>query len=200
MLKLITTLMALVGLAVNAHAQIVALFTVDQPPQFTVDAGEDVAYMPGITLQASAVGGTGIYSYLWAPSQYLDDPTSPTPEVQGILGSTLFTVQVTDYGLGCTLTDEVQVDFTTGIPGFGIEALAVFPNPSDGLVRIQAPAAVQRVQLRSLSGALVMEYGGMAMRELVMDVSAIPAGVYFMIIEFIDGRSHTHKLCATTVH
>lgn len=193
-------LIALAFLAAGSKAQFVATFTVVQPPPFRVDVGEDQLYEPGLTLQAIATGGTGTFDYLWSPAQYLDDPTSPTPAVQGILGSTLFTVQVTDVGLGCTLTDDVYVYSTTGMSKVGDGALAVYPNPSDGLVRIQAPVAVQRVHLCSPSGALALEYLGLPMRELVMDVSALPAGVYFMTIEFIDGRSNTHKLCATSAH
>jgi hypothetical protein len=183
-----------------AQAQIVATFSVDQPPKFEVDAGDDLAYTPGLTLQVVATGGTGSYSYLWAPPELLDDPSSATPEVVGIMGTTLFTVQVTDLGLGCTLLDEVQVDLTTGMPEVGDGALAVFPNPTDGLVHIQAPVAVQRVQLRALSGALAVEYTGMAMHKLVMDISMLPAGIYCVTIELPDGLTHTRKLCVTTAH
>ena len=200
MLRSTTALIWLAWLAVAGQAQTVALFSVNQPPQFHVDAGDDLAYMPGLTLQVIATGGSSTYSYLWAPAQYLDDPTSLTPMVQGLMIPTLFTVQVTDAALGCALTDEVLVDFTTNIGGAGDGALAVYPNPSDGLVCIHGSVAVQRVQLRSPNGALAMEQRGAAMPYLVMDVSVLPAGVYFMTIEFIDGRSHTHKLCATSAH
>jgi hypothetical protein len=194
------TLFLFAAITSALQAQTIITFTVDQPPKFEVDAGDDVAYTPGLTLQAAANGGTNNFSYLWAPPQYLDDPTSETPEVVGILGTTLFTVQVTDLGLGCTLVDDVQVDFNIGMPEVGLGALAVFPNPTDGLVRIQGPVAVQRVQLRSPSGALVMEHQGMAMREVAVDVSSLPAGVYFMTIDLVDGRSHTSKLCSTSAH
>ena len=198
MLKTTITLLLLAGPAMVGRAQTTALFTVNQPPQLQVDAGDDLAYVPGLILQVAATGGTSTYGYLWVPAQYLNDPTSPTPEVQGLPAATLFTVQVTDLGMGCTLTDEVLVDVTTSISAMGIGNPTVFPNPSDGLVRIQTPVAIARVQLRSLNGALAMEHSGMPLRELVLDVSALPAGVYFMTIEFIDGRSNTHKLCATS--
>ncbi len=199
-LERVTPFVILVGLATVGHAQTVAFFAVDQPPRFLVDAGDDLAYVPGVTLQVMATGGSSTYAYLWTPAEYLDDPNSPMPMVQGIVGSTLFTVQVTDLGLGCTLTDEVQVDFTTGIPSAGDGLLNVFPNPTDGPVRIQAPVAVQRVQLRSLNGVLAMEYNGISMRELVLDISVLSAGVYFMTVDLIDGRHHTHKLCTTIGH
>lgn len=193
-------LITLAGLAAEATAQIVATFTVVQPPQFLVDAGEDQVYEPSLTLQASAMGGTSNYSYLWSPAQFVDDPASPTPQVQGLLGPTLFTLQVTDAGVGCTLVDEVFVDHTTGVVGVGDQALSIFPNPTDGLVRIQGPVAVEHVMLRSPKGVLVLEQSGTAMRDVVMDVSTLPPAVYFLSILFVDGSSQTHKLCTTSAH
>ncbi|MBK8500291.1 MAG: T9SS type A sorting domain-containing protein [Flavobacteriales bacterium] len=200
MLKPTTALIFLTGLAAAGQAQTVALFTVDQPPQFQVDAGDDLVYEPGLTLQMVATGGTSTYTYLWSPSQFLDDPTAAAPQVQGLFSTTLFTVQVTDPGLDCTLTDEVLVDFATGMFGTGDGVLDVFPNPTDGPVRIHATGAILRVQLRAPNGALVTELSGMAMRDVVMDVSALPAGVYFMTVSFTAGRSHTYKLCTTSAH
>jgi len=187
-------------LAAGSKAQNTASFTVSQPPQFQVDAGADLVFEPGITLQALAMGGTSTYGFQWSPAQYLDDPASPTPQVQDILVPTLFTVQVTDVGLGCTLTDDVLVDFTSGLSGISGMGLSIHPNPTDGLVRIQGPVAVERVVLRSVNGMLAMEQVGTAMRELVLDVSTLPAAVYFMTIEFVDGRVQTQKLCTTSAH
>ena len=200
MLHRTIVLMTLACLAAACTAQTVATFTVVQPPQFQVNAGADQVYEPGLTLQAAATGGTSTYSYLWSPAEFVDDATSPTPQVQDLVGPTLFTVQVTDAGLGCTLLDDVFVDYTTGVGGLGEQALSVFPNPTAGLVRIQGPVAVERVMLRSPNGALVMEQVGTAMRDLVMDVSALPAALYFMTIRFVDGSSQTHKLCTTSAH
>jgi len=96
--------------------------------------------------------------------------------------------------------DDVFVDYTTGLAGVEEQELSVFPNPTDGLVRIQGPVAVERVMLRSPNGALVLEQSGTAMREVVMDVSTLPAAMYFMTIMFVDGSSQTHKLCTTSAH
>jgi hypothetical protein len=200
MLRSTTALIWLTWLAVAGQAQTVGLFSVNQPPQFQVDAGEDLAYLPGLTLQASATGGTSTYGYLWSPAQYLDNPNSPAPVVQDLLASTTFTVQVTDLGLGCVLTDEVFVDYSVGIPSALDAALKLSPNPSGGLVRIQAPTAVERIVIHSPKGALVMEHRGMPSRDLALDVSTLPAGVYFMRIELVDGRSNTQRLCTTSVH
>lgn len=187
-------------LPLSSIAQYTATFAVVQPPQFQVDAGADMVFEPGLTLQASATGGTSTYGYQWSPAQYLNDPSSATPQVQGILVPTLFTVQVTDVGLGCTLTDDVLVDYTTGISGISGTGLSVHPNPTDGLVRIQGPVAVERVMLRTANGVLAMEQMGTPLRDLVLDVSTLPAAVYFMTIEFVDGRSLTQKLCTTSAH
>jgi hypothetical protein len=187
-------------LPVGSMAQYTATFAVVQPPQFQVDAGEDLVFEPGLTLQAAATGGTSTYGYQWSPAQYLDDPNSPAPVVQDLLASTTFTVQVTDLGLGCVLTDEVFVDFSVGIPSALDAALKLSPNPSGGLVRIQAPAVVEHVVIHSPKGAMVMEYRGMSSRDLSLDVSPLPAGVYFLTIELVDGRRNTQRLCTTSAH
>ncbi|MEZ4791558.1 MAG: T9SS type A sorting domain-containing protein [Flavobacteriales bacterium] len=191
-------LIALAGLAAGSKAQLVATFTVVQPLQFEVDAGEDQVYEPGLTLQAAAVGGTSTYSYLWSPAAFVDDATSQTPLVLGLLGPTLFTVQVTDAGLGCTLVDQVFVDYTTDVSEVEAQALSIFPNPTDGLVRIQGSVAVEQVMLHSPNGVLMLDQYGMMMRDVVVDVSTLPTAVYFMTILFVDGRSQTHKLCTTS--
>ena len=200
MTKRIPLFLALASLASASQAQTVALFAVNQPPQFQVDAGDDLTYEPGLTLQASATGGTSTYTYLWSPPEFLDDPASPTPMVQGLFGPTLFTLQVTDMGTGCALTDEVLVDAIAGISGAGDGALAVFPNPSDGWVRIVAPVSVQRVVLRTPNGALALDRRSMPTRVLALDLSSLSSGLYFMTIELVDGRSNTRILCATSAH
>jgi hypothetical protein len=92
------------------------------------------------------------------------------------------------------------VDFSTGIAGLGNGEFSMFPNPTNGLVRILGPAALQFVQVSAPNGTRVMEWSGVAARDLVLDVSCLPAGVYFVTIAFTDGRTRTHKLCATTAN
>ena len=63
----------------------------------------------------TATGGSGNYSYLWAPDsvagvQVLSAATNPNPIVTNLSQTTIFTVTVTDNGTGCTATAQVSVN------------------------------------------------------------------------------------------
>lgn len=187
-------------LAIPARSQMVFTFALDQPARFLVDAGEDVTYFPGLTLEASVIGGTGVHTFSWTPAEFLDDPTSATPQVVELPGGSTFSVEVTDIGLGCAITDEVHVDLATGVPVLGSAHIWVHPNPTDGLVRLRSGVARQRIQLRSSSGALVLEHPGTAVLEQVIDLSAVPSGFYILKVELADGSFYTSKLCVSDPH
>lgn len=198
MLKPFAAFSILAGVSMSTEAQTVALFAVSQPPPFHIDVGDDLTFVPGLTLEVLVTGGTGDYSYLWGPPEFLDDPSSQTPAVLGLVGTTLFTVQVTDIGLGCVLTDELLVDAGIGMSEAVEQAFMLYPNPSKDFVRIRGPVGLRRVRLNSLSGALILEQSELTSRELVLDLTSVPAGVYFLTIELASGRNSTHKLCRTS--
>ncbi len=190
-------ILAAFAMAQLVDAQLIVPFAVNQPPEFQVDAGADVQYSDGMTLQASALGGTANYSYQWSPAQFLSDSNSANPTVSGLFGSTIFTVVATDLGLGCSLSDQVQVFYFAGIDEFSAHGAVVFPNPSSGNVHVRSVAGIRFVQLFSTSGSMLMMEHGAYSTELTLDVSAVPAGVYFMSVELADGRSNQVKLCVT---
>lgn len=72
------------------------------PP--VADAGEDIGSCPDSTVTLHGTGGT---SYDWQPNVYLDDNTSPDPDVT-ILTDMYYFLEVTDDH-GCKDTDQVYV-------------------------------------------------------------------------------------------
>jgi|GEM_PF-6478772 len=63
------------------------------------------------TLNASATGGSGSYSFLWSPTTGLSASDIPNP-VASPTSSTTYTVVITD-GNGCSASDAVQVNVNT---------------------------------------------------------------------------------------
>lgn len=79
-------------------------------PSPTINAGPDHAVMAGMPLKLFSQGSPDIIKWNWAPSEYLDCATCPTPEALPNL-STNYTVEV-ENGYGCKATDEVFVKVT----------------------------------------------------------------------------------------
>lgn len=91
-----------------------------------VDAGP-VKTIPNGTstiLEGTLTGGSGNFSYQWEPAGLLEDATVLQPTTINLIGTTMFTLTVTDLPGGCTNSDQVLITVLGG-------ALACFPyaNP-----------------------------------------------------------------------
>jgi len=78
-------------------------------PYPTADAGPDRKVLEGgnLTIQAAATGSN--LSYLWTPSQYLNNPNLLQPKCVEPKFDILYTLAVTGIG-GCTITDDMFID------------------------------------------------------------------------------------------
>lgn len=88
-------------------------------PTPTVSAGNDQTLPYGATtsLDGSASGGSGSYSYSWSPAAKLVDPNVAQPTTVNLTETTLFTLTVTDNSGGCQGEDDVWVTITGGALG-----------------------------------------------------------------------------------
>lgn len=88
------------------------------------DAGQDVdiAYAGSTTLDGTATGGSGNYSYHWEPADLLDFPNSPNPTTVSLTSSTLFTLTVNDESSACVGEDDMWVNIVGGPLGVVLDA------------------------------------------------------------------------------
>lgn len=134
-----------------------------QPPELLVGTSSDVTICNGNTtiLTANPVGGTGTYGYTWAPGATLSSTTNDTTTASPTSNQT-YTVTVDD-DRNCTASDNVVVTVIdcSGLDQIDeIEALNLYPNPSEGMVNLgitfkKKPATVI-LQIFNMSGQLVM--------------------------------------------
>jgi hypothetical protein len=80
-------------------------------PNPVADAGADqvISSATSTTLSGNASGGSGTYSYLWAPSSELVDANVQNPSTVSLTATTTFYVTVTDMTTGCTGTAQVII-------------------------------------------------------------------------------------------
>ena len=200
MRKPIITLLSLLALAVASHAQTVAVFTVSQPPQFMVDAGEDQIYIGApLTLGGlpTATGGGGTHSYAWQPAALLNSPTVPNPTLSGLTATTVFTVTSTDLASGCIKSSDVEVvyDILAGIAEFNASWGRIYPNPAATEAWVEAKEVIASITLRSLTGQEVLRTAYPASATALLDLGTVPDGMYLLTVSLASGQLINHKLC-----
>ncbi len=109
----------------------------------TANAGSDQGINSGAsaTLNGSATGGTGNYSYSWIPAANFSNPNLQNPTTNPLTSTTLFTLNVTDQISTCTSSDNVLV--TIGIGG----PLTINPTATPDTI-----CAGEQVQLNAYVG------------------------------------------------
>ncbi len=82
----------------------------------TVNAGSDQTIPNGTStsLNGSASGGSGVYSYSWSPSALVTSPNSSATNTVNLSSSTVFTLTVTDLTTGCVSTSQVTINISGG--------------------------------------------------------------------------------------
>jgi len=80
-------------------------------PSPFVNAGTDqlISYGTTTTLNGSAIGGSGNYSYAWSPAVLLQNANIQNPTTLPLVTPTLFTLEVTDSITGCVGRDNVLI-------------------------------------------------------------------------------------------
>jgi len=100
----------------NCNGQVNGQVQVTVSPTPTANAGTDqtLPYGANTILPGTASGGSGNYSYSWAPAAKLVNPNIAQPQTVSLTETTLFTLTVTDNNGLCQGTDEVWVTITGG--------------------------------------------------------------------------------------
>lgn len=85
-------------------------------PLPTVSAGGNQSIPNGtsVTLDGSASGGSGSYSYSWTPTAYLVNPTVEDPTTTILTTTTTYTLVVTDLTTGCQNSSQTVVSIVGG--------------------------------------------------------------------------------------
>lgn len=160
---------------------------ISYPLEATASA-EHETIMIGQTNQlfASATGGSGDYTFTWAPADNLDDATAQNPVFTATeAGEFTYVVTVSDgeqsldAAVTFTVLDPTDVNEIIG------EKVSVYPNPASSTLFIDGLNSFNNldVQIINIQGQIVREVSN----SLEINVSNIESGIYFVKIE-CDGQ------------
>jgi len=154
--------------------------SVNADPVPTVNVGLDTTICVGQNITLTAAGTSGV-QYQWSNGANTPSITVDTENV--------YTATVTN-GFGCTATDDVlvEVEICIGVNDLAWAAgIKVFPNPSLGLVNLQAelPESKEvRLEVTNALAQTVRTYnlGTTATIQEQIDLQNMAAGTYFLRI------------------
>ena len=85
-----------------------------QPPVANAGPNQVLGYGSSTTLNGSATGGSGSFSWHWEPASFLINPDIQNPVTVNLTSSILFNLTVTDQVSSCTGTSQVLITITGG--------------------------------------------------------------------------------------
>jgi hypothetical protein len=72
--------------------------------------------------------------------------------------------------------------------------IQVFPNPAHDSFRVQATPGIVRLQLRDITGRLVLSNDASGNSEYNVQFGALPSGMYLLQVELRNGAHETQRL------
>lgn len=75
----------------------------------------------------------------------------------------------------------------------GSSEINIYPNPSEGIIQLQSAKSIERVEIYSTAGVLLMDIAALPLSRAI-DVSDFSSGLYLVSVSFSDGKRVNQKL------
>jgi hypothetical protein len=162
-------------------------------PNPVVFLGNDTNVVPGATVHLNA--GPGYITYLWSTGAFTQSITVDSSGVGLGVKDIWIEVQSSNY---CYGYDTIRINFVNN-PGIeedrNILDFRVYPNPTDGIVRLDFANGVPAsgiIELTTIEGKQVRSFNLNMQRDPVhLDLGKLPDGVYFLRLSLEDGAGVT---------
>lgn len=154
------------------------LFIVNDQIDFVFD---DIN-LPSVEDDPEGSQGYVVFKLRPVPGIVLGDEISNTADIYFDFNAAIVTNTVTT-----TFVEEL------GLSDSAVPELKIYPNPVDNWLQIHSEFALTDLVLYTVGGAEVMRFG-LTSRHESIDLSELPAGLYFALISLENGKTITHRL------
>jgi len=159
------------------------MITIFALPTFTISTDTTPNICNGDTLSIT-VNTTDSVQYLWTPNSGLSCTNCPQLTASPTTSTTYY-LTATDSN-GCSTMDSLSIVVNTciGISEKVQDVLAIYPNPTTGIINISGLAQSTTYELKDLSGKKI-QFGNLNPLQQI-DIRQIPQGIYFLLIRSKD--------------
>jgi hypothetical protein len=144
--------------SMNCESLMQGVAVITMGSQIVVSAGQDIFIAPGssVQLQGSVSGGSGNFTYLWSPSNQVDNPATLDPIATPASLPATFTLEVTD-SQGCSASDDVIINLSNGsnsmISGIITYYNSSYPLPNVTIELLDADGQVVETTISNQDGS-----------------------------------------------
>ncbi|MGZ3863505.1 MAG: M4 family metallopeptidase [Bacteroidia bacterium] len=161
----------------------VVTVTVGTPPTIGLNAAQDSICAGNFT----GITATGANTYTWSPAGSLSSASGSTVTANPT-STTTYTVVGADAN-GCTNSTQhtIVVNICSGIStAHSVKGVEVYPNPAHDNLFISAGGNIRNISIVDMIGKTVLSQQPSNETSITVDVSAFPAGVYFVKVNTAD--------------
>ena len=129
-------------------------------------------------------------TYQWTPTDYLDDPTSPSPIASPPTDMT-YCVEITD-AIGCQANTCVDVNVGVTVVEQSKRNVQLFPNPTNEMLILQSQSAISLIDISDPFGRIVFSSQPNA-TQAKLNLESLSKGCYFLSATTENGAAETLK-------
>ncbi|MDI9339058.1 MAG: T9SS type A sorting domain-containing protein [Sediminibacterium sp.] len=152
---------------------------------------------PNIMLGMDATPVTQTLSYVWQPSSFLNNSQSANPSVSNATASVIYTVTANTVN-GCASTASVSMSVLSCLgfedKEFSNSGVTIYPNPVTDQLLISSEKSLSDITVMDGSGKIVLAIKLNGSLKAELNVSDLPAGMYFLELKDTNGMEQVKKL------
>jgi hypothetical protein len=168
----------------NAGCELHVDFDINEPAQLQItpiDVQDQTTAAPNGLISFEITGGVEPYVL------FVNDVETTYSGMLSELSAGIYQLKVFDDNLN-EVEYTVEIKNTASLSKNNLE-IKIYPNPTSNYVHIESPEVLHSVQIMGVNGQLIQSPSVDNQNQIQVDVSSLDAGLYFIAIEFVTGKT-----------